>query len=82
MTIPPDLPDLPDYPDPPSYPIEITADDAEIIVNGLRGWAQQQQRTDPESEEPPPYDFDPFPGDLAALADKIELAMREALDLS
>jgi hypothetical protein len=66
----------------PEYTIRLTPTEAEVIINGLRGWAHHQQMNDPGCElDIPLQDEDPYPGDLAAVADKVELAMREAAEL-
>jgi hypothetical protein len=59
----------------------LTPSEAEIIINGLRGWARFRAATDPDAEQDIPcQDHDPWPEDMAEVADKIQLAMQEATE--
>lgn len=65
----------------PEFTIRLTLSEAETVVNGLRGWVHHQVTEDPwVAAQTPVQDCDPWPGDMSAVADKIELAWREATD--
>jgi len=59
----------------PEVAIRLSPDEATTVVNALRGEALRQH---PEMVAAIGPDYDPWPSDMAAVADKIELAMREA----
>jgi hypothetical protein len=68
-------------PAPGAVTVRLTADEAEALIFGLRGWALYQMNDDPEYElfigEIPVPEHDPGPGEMADLADKIERAWHE-----
>lgn len=71
-----------DYPDSgPTFSVELTRDQAETIINGLRGWARVQRQEEfgdgGEASVTAP-DYDPWPSSMAKVADKIALALLEA----
>lgn len=71
-----------DYPDSgPTFSVELTRDQAETIINGLRGRAREQRQEEygdaGEASITAP-EYDPWPGSMAKVADKIELALLEA----
>jgi hypothetical protein len=75
---PPEVPD--DYQE-PEFPVLLTPGEAQAAVDGLRGWVRFQAREDPRTAaQTPEPDSDPWPGDMAAVADKVELALREWRD--
>jgi hypothetical protein len=73
------IPEIP--PEEPEFPILLTPSEAETVIDGLRGWVHFQAKEDPETAAQTPVpDCDPWPSDMSAVADKIELAMREAIE--
>jgi ribonuclease HI len=59
--------------------VRLTISEAEVVINGLRGWVHRQVHEDPRTAaQTPVEDEDPWPEDMAAVADRIELAWREA----
>ena len=77
-----DLDGIPEIPPPePEFAIRLTPSEAETVVDALRGWVHFQSREDPQTAATTPVnDCDPWPSDMSAVADKIELAMREAIE--
>jgi hypothetical protein len=66
-------------PEEPEFAILLTPSEASTVVNGLRGWVHFQAKEEQNTvAEIPIQDHDPWPGDMSAVADKIELVMREA----
>lgn len=66
-------------PSEPQFAILLTPSEAAIAVDGLRGWVHFQAREDPRTAATTPApDADPWPDEISAVADKIDLFMREA----
>jgi hypothetical protein len=61
------------------YIVRLTAEEAETAVNGLR-WSAHHQDAEGYAPTTPLPDSDPWPDDMSAVADKIALAVLEALE--